>query len=121
MEPRIAVQRIYHSPQYPSHVELPVYNKNYTGVQDVKPGGANSELRVKIYPNPAVEDINVYMSRDNGTFDLVMLNDIGKEVYSAAFTNEHKINAARFDKGIYFIEVRDRKTNEKVTGKVTIQ
>ena len=121
MEPRIAVQRIYHSPQYPSHVELPVYNKNYTGVQDVKPGEASSELHVKVYPNPAVEDINVYMSRDNGTFDLTMFNDIGKEVYSAAFTNEHKIDATRFGKGVYFIEVLDRKTKEKATGKVTIQ
>lgn len=121
MEPRIAVQRLFHSPQYPTHIELPVYDKNYTSVQNPLPAQNSSELRVKIYPNPAVDDINVYMSMPGRNYNLVMLNNIGQEVYRANFSEEHKINAKRFDKGIYVLQVRDVKSNETLTGKVTIQ
>ncbi len=121
MEPRIAVQRLYHSPEHPSHIELPVYNKNFTGVQNPLPAQNNSEMRVTVYPNPTVKDINVYMSQPENNYELVMMNNIGQEVYATKFTNEHRIDATRFGKGIYIIEVRDTKSNEKVTSKVTIQ
>ncbi len=120
MEPRIAVQRIAHSPQYPTSISLPLYNKNYTSITEVKPQNG-SQMSVLVYPNPASEVINIYMSKPNHDYDLVMLNEIGQEVYTSAFTEEHNIDATRFDKGIYLIEVRDTKTNERLTKKVTIQ
>lgn len=120
MEPRIAIQRIAHSPEYPTSVSLPVYNKNYTGVPEVVKPASGSQMSVLVYPNPASEVINIYMSMPNH-YDLTMLNEIGQRVYSATFTEEYNIDATRFDKGIYIIEVRNTKTNEKLTKKVTIQ
>ncbi|HXH20194.1 MAG TPA: CocE/NonD family hydrolase, partial [Chitinophagales bacterium] len=120
MEPRVAVQRIAHSPEYPTSIELPVYNKNYVGVFEPTPQNG-SQMSILLYPNPATEVINIYMSKPNQDYELVMFNEIGQQVYTASFTEEHNINATRFDKGIYLIEVRDTKTNEKLTKKVTIQ
>lgn len=123
MEPRIAVQRIAHSPEYPTSISLPVYKTNHpptTAVPEVKvPHG--SGLNGLIYPNPASDELNVYMSRPHQDYELVMLNDIGQKVYTATFRGELKLNAARFDRGIYIIQVNDIKTKEKFSSKVTIQ
>jgi len=120
MEPRVAVQRIMHSPQYPTKIELPVYNKFYTSVQEVKPQ-VGSEPKALVYPNPASEEMNVYMSKTDQEYELVMFNEIGQEVYKTNFTGEIKLDVRGFDKGIYIVQAKDLKTKEKLTSKVTIQ
>jgi hypothetical protein len=120
MEPRVAVQRIAHSPEYPTSIMLPVYDKTFTNIREVL-AQSGSELRTLVYPNPATDAFNVYVSKPNENYDLVMFNEIGQEVYQTEFTDELKIDAKRFDKGIYFVQVRDVKTKETYTTKVTIQ
>ena len=120
MEPRIAVQRIAHSPQYPTSVSLPVYNKNFTGVQETVKPANGSRLSVLVYPNPASEVINVYMSEPDH-YELAMCNEIGQKVHTATFTEEYNMDATRFEKGIYIIEVRNTRTNERLTKKLTVQ
>jgi hypothetical protein len=121
MEARIAVQRLYHSPAYPAHLEIPVYNKNFPTSQNPLPANHNSEMQVKVFPNPAVDQINIYMNQPKTNYELVMMNDIGQQVYTASFTDEHQIDAKKFGKGLYIVEVRNTKSKEKVTRKVTIQ
>jgi len=120
MEPRVAVQRIAHSPEYPTSIILPVYDKTFTNIREVL-AQSGSELRTLVYPNPASEEFNVYVSKPNENYELVMFSEIGQEVYKTKFTDELKMDAKRFDKGIYLVQVRDVKTKDSYTTKVTIQ
>ncbi|GIV33788.1 MAG: hypothetical protein KatS3mg031_1323 [Chitinophagales bacterium] len=120
MKPRVAVQRIAHSLQYPTSISLPVYNKNYTGVPEVVKPANGSLMSVLVYPNPASEAVNVYMSMP-GSYELIMSNEIGLKVLTATFADEYNLDITRYEKGIYLIEVRNTKTNERCTSKLVVQ
>ena len=121
MEPRIAVQRIAHSPEYPTQIMLPIYDKTFTSVEEKPLPQPASELSVVLYPNPASEVLNVYLSKPNQDHDLTMFNELGQDVFNTTFSNELQMDATRFGKGIYIVRVRDNKTKETFTSKVTIQ
>ncbi|GIV33415.1 MAG: hypothetical protein KatS3mg031_0950 [Chitinophagales bacterium] len=121
MAARIAVQRIAHSPQYPSHISLPVYDKTYTGVDEVQlPAKPGSQLDIVVWPNPATEYVNIYASKSRD-YDLLVYNELGEEVYQTRFTEQVTLPTGKFSKGLYFVEVKDVRAGESVTQKITIQ
>ena len=117
MEPRIAIQRLAHSDIYPSNVELPFYEKTYTVIKEQEQ--LNVDLDAFVYPNPAVNQLNVYMSQPD-EYRLVVNNSIGQQIFKADFSDYITLDVAKMDKGLYILEIMDRKATRRITKKVTI-
>ena len=118
MEPRIAVQRIAHSPQYPSQIILPVYDKTYTSIED----NATSEysLDAMIFPNPSSNKVNIYMN-STSNYQLRLTNAVGMEVYTEVFYDFTTIDVSNYAKGFYFAELTDLKTDQRIVRKISVQ
>ncbi|MES2593532.1 MAG: CocE/NonD family hydrolase [Bacteroidota bacterium] len=117
MMPRVAVQRIAFSPQYPSNIELPVFQGNpVMGVNE----HAAAVMEALIYPNPASDMVTIYLSK-NSEYKATLFDLTGKRMLqSKSFTDILKLDVAAVPAGIYFVEVVDNKTSEKTTNKLVI-
>lgn len=73
--------------------------------------------KISIYPNPAINEINVDIS-ETGNYRAELVNSLGEIVYSKYFTQTDsiKIELTKFQKGIYFILLKSKNTivSEKV-------
>ncbi len=118
MMPRVAVQRVAFAPQYPTNIELPVYHGVY--VSNNSKNNLSSDMNVLVYPNPASEFVNIYVSKKS-EYKVALFDLTGKRMLqSVVFNEEIKINVEEIPAGIYFVEVTDNKTNEKITKKCVI-
>lgn len=120
MEPRIAVQRIAHSPEYPSKITLPIYDKNYTGIADNQ---YNSDFNIDamIYPNPSTNQVNIYMSNSEN-YMLRVSDLVGKMVYETQFRDNTSFNVSGLDKGLYLIDISNIDNPEqKLMRKIVVQ
>lgn len=115
--PRIAIQRIHFSEDHPTQISLPVYTKQYTGVEDNEVEAAGPEML--LYPNPTAGSVTVYM--DNGrTYNLNVLNIDGSLVKNmGAFSDNINLDVSDLSQGIYFIELTDTKTHQRFVQKLT--
>ncbi|MEX2589885.1 MAG: CocE/NonD family hydrolase, partial [Chitinophagales bacterium] len=120
MEPRIAVQRIAHSPEYPTKITLPVYNKNYTNIAD-NVYNSDFELDAMIYPNPSSNMVNIYMNASE-EYTLIINDLMGKVVYESRFSDNTNLDVSNFDKGMYLVDIRDtRNPEQRVMRKIIVQ
>ncbi|MEX0813512.1 MAG: CocE/NonD family hydrolase [Chitinophagales bacterium] len=120
MEPRIAVQRIAHSPEYPTKITLPVYNKNYTNIVD-NVYNSDFELDAMIYPNPSSNMVNIYMNASE-EYTLIINDLMGKVVYESRFSDNTNLDVSNFDKGMYLVDIRDtRNPEQRVMRKIIVQ
>ena len=117
MMPRVAVQRIAFSSEYPSSIELPVYK----GSEILSVGKKTPAIMdVLVYPNPASETISIYLSK-NAAYKAVLYDLTGKQLLqSKSFNETVNINVMDVPEGLYFVEVTNNKTAEKITSKVVI-
>ncbi|MCB0754549.1 MAG: CocE/NonD family hydrolase [Flavobacteriales bacterium] len=116
--PRVAIQRVHFSPDHPTQISLPVYTKEYTtGIED--PIAADAEPELLVYPNPAQDQITVFM--DNGNdYDVRILNLDGSLVRTeTTFTDNLIIDVSDLSQGVYFVELTDTKSKEKFVEKLT--
>lgn len=117
MAPRVAVQRIAFSSEYPTHISLPIYNQQYVGVNNPVQVANESELEIFLQPNPTSGNIQIFPSKE-GTYSMTISNITGQSIYAVnEFTDYTSIDAAAFTNGIYFVEVVNRKTGEQTTRK----
>ncbi len=117
MMPRVAVQRIAFSSQYPTNIELPVYHGT---VLSANQKAHITAMDVLVYPNPASDGVTIYLSK-NGEYKATLFDITGKlMLQSKAFNEMIKINTEEIPAGLYFVEVVDNKTNEKITSKLII-
>lgn len=82
---------------------------------------ANINDNVKIYPNPA--ENNLYVENKNGISNLRLLNIIGQEIYSAKVdiaTNKMMVDVSKYESGAYFLITTDN-NNTTSTQKVIIR
>ena len=73
----------------------------------------------QIYPNPAIDKINIIINEKQLQFFLIEITDnFGKVIFTKNFYNENNINlnTSTFSKGIYFISVlsNDKKQTRKL-------
>ncbi len=118
MMPRVAVQRIAFSPQYPTNIEFPVYQSSPVSV-----AGENNhipEMEMLVFPNPASDAVTIYLSKKS-EYKAALMDLTGKRIIeSKNFNDMIKINAEDIPAGLYFVEVTDNKTNKKITSKLVI-
>lgn len=115
--PRVAVQRIHFSPDHPTQIQLPIYTKEYTGIDDPVAEEAGPQLLV--YPNPADDFVTVFM--DNGrNYNVNILNLDGSLVRTEnSFKDYTNLDVSELSQGVYFIELTDTETNERFVEKLT--
>jgi predicted acyl esterase len=116
MEPRVAVQRVAHSDIYQSHLSLPVYQKNVTGVKNVE---KYAGIEAEVYPNPSSNLVTVFANRKE-TLKIRVFNFVGQQVYEDEFNETMQFDVSSFESGMYFIELTNQKGKEKLVKKLTV-
>jgi predicted acyl esterase len=118
MEPRIAVQRVAHSPEFPTKITLPVYQKNVTSTNDLSQLGKDG-LDILVYPNPADNVVTVFANRTEN-LSVNVYNAVGQLVFVDTFNDMTRFDVNSFEKGMYFIEVINAVAKERVVKKLTV-
>ncbi len=81
----------------------------------------NSFTNISMYPNPAHDVINIAMtSEENKDANLIVLDVLGKTIYSAgmdllAGENKVQVDCSTWAKGIYFVQVRSNDSSMSET------
>lgn len=115
--PRIAIQRIHFSEEHPTQISLPIYTKQYTGVEETIAEEAGPEML--IYPNPANDVLSVYMD-NGGAYDLKIMSIDGSLIRAESnFRDNMTLDVSMLSQGVYFIELTDTETNERFVQKFT--
>ena len=118
MMPRVAVQRIAFSNQYPTNIELPVYQEN--PVLDISKNNHQSVMDVLVYPNPSSGIVTIYLTKISD-YKITLLDISGKQMLQSKIVSDMiKINTTDIPAGLYFIEVVDNKTAEKKISKLIL-
>lgn len=71
----------------------------------------NNKLGVNIFPNPAVDVLNITKVSNNATFTIY--NVAGQFISKGKVTN-NKVNVATLAKGVYFIEISEKGATSKM-------
>ena len=71
----------------------------------------NNKLAVNIFPNPAVDVLNITKVSNNATFTIY--NVAGQFISKGKVTN-NKVNVSSLEKGVYFIEVSEKGATSKM-------
>jgi len=94
-----------------------IKNNRTVGIKDSK----NQETRLKVYPNPATDMLNVEISLLKETQATITIeNMLGQVVYSKQTTQQlNQFNISTFVSGVYFVKVNTR--NGIVVEKIIIE
>ena len=120
MLPRVAVQRVHFSPDNPSNIAFPVFNKNFisTGVQPVS---STYNFDINVFPNPATDKVQVFANQQ-GEHELTITDITGNVITTARFDDNVILNTTQYSKGIYFVTVDDaNNASKRVTRKFVVQ
>ncbi|HRH57143.1 MAG TPA: CocE/NonD family hydrolase [Chitinophagales bacterium] len=118
--PRISVQRIAISDQYPSQIELPVFGSTAVITSVKKPNATKVNWDVNLFPNPSDGQFSLFINK-NGKYLANIYNMIGEKVWSREITEQHLFELKDFAKGQYLMELIDVKdADQKVTKSFTI-
>lgn len=93
--------------------------KNITGTNLLTVDKNILEKNIKIYPNPASENITIDLGESNSkAINIDMIDSIGKIIFSENYTNQNKVsvNLSQFSKGVYFVKITndDKQQIEKL-------
>ena len=118
MAPRVAVQRIAFSNSNQNYIDLPVYSPG-TMTSTLETASV-SEIDAFVYPNPATDQISVFLSK-NGTYLLTVYNLHGQVVVSKSFRDQTNLTVAEWDAGLYIFRITDKFSNAVVARKVSVE
>ena len=65
----------------------------------------NNEIAVKIFPNPAIEYLNIEGNIEGTTIKIIDLS--GKEIQEIKGENKNFISTSLWNSGIYFLQIQD--------------
>ena len=117
--PRISVQRIAFSDQYPTQIELPVFG-NSSLVTALKNNSTKPTWDINLFPNPSNGAFSVFISK-NGKYIANVYNMIGEKILSREIVEHQSFNMKDLAKGQYLLEIFDVKnTDQKQTKSFTI-
>jgi hypothetical protein len=70
---------------------------------------------IKVYPNPATLNTDIYISGLIGESDIIILNYLGKEVFNKKMASDGKIELKNISQGVYFVIIKfdDRQVVKK--------
>lgn len=118
MYPRVAVQRVHFSPQYPTSITFPTLNKDF--FVDIEPVEVTTNFDINVFPNPASDDVQIFVNRPS-EYELMVSSITGTVVAKTSFEDNVILNVSNFSKGLYIATVRDLRTNEIISRKFTVQ
>ena len=118
--PRISVQRIAFSDQYPTQIELPVFGSTSI-VTAIKTSQTKPSWTVNSFPNPSNGQFSVFINK-NGRYLATIYNMLGEKISNQEINEQHQFNCKDFPKGQYLLELIDVKDNtQRLTQSITIQ
>lgn len=102
-----------------------INSKTFKIQQGNGPSGINDvndfSSHIQVYPNPAQQIFNVEV-RDLGHVQLALINAMGQIVWSGESENGKKsIVVENFARGVYFLNIQDLKTGDKVVKKINLK
>ena len=118
--PRSTVQRISFAPEYPTHIELPVF-----GSQKVVSIKTHNSVKpnwdANLYPNPSGGQFTLVINK-TGKYNIVVYNVIGEKLAEQTSTEYKAFDFSMLDKGQYFMEIQHTQhPEERLTKTFTIQ
>jgi predicted acyl esterase len=117
--PRVSVQRIAFSDQYPTHIELPVFGSSSI-VTSIRPNTIRPDWDVNMFPNPSDGKFTLFINK-NGQYLATVYNMLGERIVSKTITEQHLFDLTSLAKGQYLMEIIDTKNLEqKLTKSFTI-
>ncbi|WP_198666819.1 reprolysin-like metallopeptidase [Taibaiella helva] len=83
---------------------------------------ADAQLRndLLIYPNPAVNEINV-TNKGMGQLDLVLFNALGQKLWSGTVQKSVVIPVGAFSRGIYYLKVTNPRQGSKAVRSISLR
>ena len=116
--PRIAIQRVHFSEEHPTQITLPIYTKEYTSVEEETITEATGP-EMLVYPNPASNVVTVYVNTAED-YELKVLSLDGALISSEGTFSDHiDLDVSGLAEGLYFIELTNTETNERMVQKLT--
>jgi predicted acyl esterase len=100
MSPRVAMQKVYFSPEYPSHIQLPVFDNLPVGMEDSPKSDDN--VKWSIYPNPADDYLYVELPEEEGVLSLYSVN--GQLLDKKNTRGSETLNLQSHSAGIYLLK-----------------
>ena len=73
--------------------------------------------RISVFPNPVTETLNINLKSDiqKGPKTVKMYNISNVEVFNSIMhSNKAEINVQNFDKGLYFINITDKRGSTEI-------
>lgn len=118
MAPRIAVNRLAFSPEFPSQIILPLMGTDrlVTSVEDQQ---ILSASEINVYPNPSNGQFNVFADRA-GDYQLTIRNMMGQLVYEAGITDVLNVDMRHVAAGQYIIEMKSKDQKEPAVKLISI-
>jgi hypothetical protein len=121
MAPRVAVQRVTFSPDYPTNIDIPIYSGTYTAIEDNEPNEVLSTINAVVYPNPANSDLNVFMNV-SANYEVRLLTITGKAITLARTFNDNiTLDVNALAAGVYFVEITDKDSQERIVKKINVE
>lgn len=81
----------------------------------------SSEIQSFIYPNPASDELNIYLSKRSDYVGRIC-SVTGQTILEiATFTNSTVVDVKGIPAGLYILEITDTKSNESLTKKIVIR
>jgi len=120
MYPRVAVQRIAFSPEFPTNIDLPVYNPLMVPYAVEDNNVVTPILDALVYPNPATDNVSIYMSQI-GKYRVELMNISGQTIFNKNFTDHIDINLGEMQGGLYLVKIEDIRTGEQIVEKISIR
>ncbi|MFM7757815.1 MAG: CocE/NonD family hydrolase, partial [Crocinitomicaceae bacterium] len=111
MFPRVAIQRIAFSTEYPSHIKLPVLNESIASVFENENETANFN-ELLMYPNPTNSVTTLSLSNVS-EYEVYVYNLLGNEILSSTFYGDtYQLKTDKMQNGTYLVKVLDKTSNK---------
>jgi hypothetical protein len=74
-----------------------------TNISDIK-----KDIKIHVYPNPATDELNVFLNSNNLIYKIELFNLTGNCIYQNCAVHEKnfKLNVSEFPKGVYILKVK---------------
>jgi Secretion system C-terminal sorting domain len=96
---------------------------SYSNIATVR---KSSIKTIKVFPNPAVENLSVEFSNAKGSYTITLLNQAGQEVQNIKADISNTVQYVKISRnnvaaGMYYIRVKENNTGEVMSEKVLIK
>jgi predicted acyl esterase len=117
MAPRVAIQRVAFSPEYPSKIKLPVLNESIASTSGPSSGiKASNELLV--FPNPTNGVTTISLTKSS-RYEVRLFDLIGNSIYKSEFQGDtYQLSIDNLNAGTYLIQIMDQMNGQSKISKL---